>query len=118
VELGRKYDCDSAKEVLTSAGASISIVSEDMISSYLSVKVISFLPGLLEKPRSNIMLSHVVDDVFQLGKVGGCVDYDVTIYVMGASPEASCILSIYCRHGVWCIVLFLNCDIANGFIGL
>ena len=63
VELGREYDCDSAEEVLTSGGASISIVSEDMISSDFSVEVISFLPGLLEKPRSNIMLSHVVDDV-------------------------------------------------------
>ena len=118
MKLGREYDCDSAEEVLTSVGASISVVSEDMASSDLSVKVISFLPGLLEKPRSNIMLLHEVDDVLEFGKVGGCVDYNVTVQVTGASPEASCILSVYCRHGVWCIVLFVNCDVANGFMGL
>ena len=120
MELGRKYDCDTLEEMLASSGASTSIVVENMIliSPYLSVEVISFLPGLLEKPRSNIMLSHEVDDVLEFGKDGGCVDYNVTVQVTGASPEASCILSVYCRHGVWCIVLFVNCDVANGFMGL
>ena len=90
MELGRKYDCDAAEEMLAASDASVRIVAENMISSYLSVKVISFLSGLLEKPRSNIMLLHVVNYVFQFGKVGGCVDYNVTVQVTGASPEASC----------------------------
>ncbi len=65
MELGGENDRNASVEMLMAGYSSFGIMAEDMVSSYLSVKVVSFFPGLLEEPCSNVMLVHVIDNVFQ-----------------------------------------------------
>ncbi len=74
MELRGEYDCNISEEMLAACSSPFGIMAGDMVSSNLSVKVVSFFPGFLEKPRSNIKLAHVVNNLLQFGKVRGCVN--------------------------------------------
>jgi len=57
--------------VLATTLTTDSVVMEDMISVYINVEGIIFFPCFLYQPRANIMLTHVINQIFKLERSGG-----------------------------------------------
>ena len=102
--------------MLTAALATGRIVSKDVIAVDIYVKFVALFPRFLNKPRADIVLAHVVDQVFKLQEIWRFIDEDMAIWVPWATPEALGILSIDGGDVVFLVVIIFV--VAHKFMGL
>jgi hypothetical protein len=67
--------------MVTTIRSSVGIVTENVVSSAFNIEVVSLFPCFLYQPGTNILLAHVINDVFEFGQVRWCIDKNVTIRV-------------------------------------
>jgi hypothetical protein len=56
--------------MLTAAFTTSRIVAKDVITVDINIKFIALFPRLLNQPRTNVILAHVIDQIFKLGEIG------------------------------------------------
>ncbi len=56
-----------------------SIVVEYMIAIDIDIKLVALFPRFLNQPYTNIVLAHVIDQVFELGEIGRLVDKNIAV---------------------------------------
>ncbi len=77
---------------------------KDVVSSNFYIKVVSFFPCFLDKLGSYIVLTHFVDQIFQLGSARGGVNQYISLWVPWAMPEALYILVVHlCMFEFLCV---------------
>ncbi len=57
-------DSNASEEMLVSIFSMVCIVAENMVSVDVDVKFVAFFPSFLDQPGSNIILAHVINQVF------------------------------------------------------
>ena len=57
-------DSNASEEVLASVFSRVCIVAENMVSIDVEVEFVAFFPSFLDQPHSNIVLAHVINQVF------------------------------------------------------
>ena len=67
IEEWGEYNHDSSEEMLTAAFTTNCIVAEDVITVDINIKFIALFPRFLNQPRANVILAHVINQVFKLG---------------------------------------------------
>ena len=115
IEEWGEYNCDSSEEMLTTAFATSCIVAEDVITVNINIKFITLFPRFLNQPRANVILAHVINQVFKLGEIGGFVHKNIAICVLWATPEALGILGIDVGK---MFLMFVVVVVAHKFMGL
>ena len=116
IEERGEYDCDSLEEMLTAALAMGHIVAEDVIAIDIYIKFVALFPLFLNQPRADIVLAHVVDQVFKLREIWWFINKDIAIWVPWATLEALGILSIDGGKIVFLFVIIIV--VAHKFMGL
>ncbi len=116
IEERGEYDRDSLEEMLTAALVTGRIVAEDVIAVDTDIKFVALFPRFLNQPRANIVLAHVVDQVFKLQEIWWFINEDIAIWVSWATPEALGILSIDGGKIVFLFVIIIV--VAHKFMGL
>ncbi len=86
--------------MLAATFATNSIVAEYMITVDIDIKLVALFPRFLNQPCTNIVLAHVIDQVFELGEM----------------PEALGILGVH--GGKIVFLIFVIGIVAHKFMGL
>jgi hypothetical protein len=103
--------------MLAAVFATDSIVAKYMVSVDIDIKVVALFPHFLYQPRTNILLAHVINQVFELREIRRLVDKDIAVWVSWATQEALGILGID-GGGVSLFCYCYCCSQLHGAIGL
>ncbi len=87
-----------------------------MIAVDIYIKFVALFPRFLNQSRADIVLAHVVDQVFKLREIWWFINEDIAIWVPWATPEALSILSIDGGDVVFLVVTIFV--VAHKFMGL
>jgi hypothetical protein len=101
---------------VTTIHSLVGIVTENVVPSTFNIEVVSLFPCFLYQPGTDILLVHVVNDVFEFGQVRWCIAKNVTIRVSWTTPQSSGILGLNC--GMFSCLFCVSTVVPYRFIGL
>ncbi len=111
-----EYDGDSLEKVLPAAFSAVCIVRKDVITIDIDIKFVTFFPCLLDHPCIDIVLAHVVYQIFEFGEVGGMIDKYYSVSISWATPETLGVLRV--DGGEVLFLMFVTVVVAYKFMGL
>ena len=80
--------------MLAAVFAMDSIVAKYMVSVGIDIRVVALFSRFLYQPCTNILLAHVINQVFEFREIRRLVDKDIAVGVSWTTPEALGILGI------------------------
>ena len=89
-----------------------------MIAVDIYIKFVALFPRFLNQPCADIVLAHVVDQVFKLREIWWFINEDIAIWVPWVTPEALGMLSIDGGNIVFLFVIIFCCSQIHGAVGL